>query len=93
MSWSQNLLQTRRIQTLIREVAEVEAEAVDEETEVAAEEAVMMCKKVMTLMKKKKRFKKSRNHDQIEDLEEIGVEEAEAPEVTAVGEEAVSMTT
>ena len=95
MSWSQHLLRKRRTQTLIREVAEAEAEAeaVDEEKEVVVEEAVMMGKKVMTLRKKKKRFKKSRNHDQIEDLEEIGVEEAKAPEVTAVGEEAVTMTT
>ena len=42
MSWSQHLLRKRRTQTLIREVAEAEAEAVEEETEVVVEEAVMM---------------------------------------------------
>ena len=42
MSWSQHLLQKRRTQKLIQEVAEAEAEAVDEETEVVVEEAVMM---------------------------------------------------
>ena len=64
----------------------------DEEIEVVAEEVVMMYMKVMIQRKKKKKSMKDPSHNQTEDSEEIGVEEAEASEVTVVEEEAVTIT-